>query len=171
MIRGDVTTETEPAQTSGFLAGTEEINPEVDLAFLPKKVVRKRTILVVDDDKVALALFARLLTEGGFDVVAAESGFQCLDQFRNRPWVFDLVLLDLNMPLMDGEEVFERLKTIRPDVAVILCTGLIQQERLDRLLKGRFVGFLRKPLDPKSVASAVRSALQSTAYARLRGGD
>ena len=84
-------------------------------------------IMVVDDDKTAVTLLKRILTERGFQVVTAHSGFECLDLFRRRPYDFDLVLLDLLMPFMDGEETFARLQEIRPDVAVMLCTGAVCQ--------------------------------------------
>jgi CheY-like chemotaxis protein len=123
-------------------------------------------ILVVDDDETAVTLLKRILTERGFQVVTAHSGFECLDLFRRRPYDFDLVLLDLIMPFMDGEETFARLQEIRPDVAVMLCTGVIQQERLKRLTTAGLAGFLRKPIAPDEVGSLIRSTLQSVKYSR-----
>lgn len=123
-------------------------------------------ILVVDDDETAVTLMKRILTETGFQVVTARSGFECLELFRRRPYDFDLVLLDLNMPFMDGEETFARLQEIRPDVAVMLCTGVIQQERLRRLTTAGLAGFLRKPVAPDEVGGIISSTLQSVKYAR-----
>jgi CheY-like chemotaxis protein len=123
-------------------------------------------ILVVDDDETAANLLKRILTETGFQVVTARSGFECLDLFRRRPYDFDLVLLDLIMPFMDGEETFARLQEIRPDVAVMLCTGVIQQERLKRLTTAGLAGFLRKPIAPDEVGSLICSTLQNVKYSR-----
>jgi CheY-like chemotaxis protein len=123
-------------------------------------------ILVVDDDETAVTLLKRILTERGFQVVTAHSGFECLDLFRRRPYDFDLVLLDLIMPFMDGEETFARLQEIRPDVAVMLCTGVIQQERLKRLKTAGLAGFLRKPIAPDEVGGLICSTLQSVKYSR-----
>ncbi|HJX25322.1 MAG TPA: response regulator, partial [Chthoniobacterales bacterium] len=89
----------------------------------PDSGTPRQNILVVDDEEMALTLVKRTLTEAGFHVVTAQSGFDCLDIFRRRPHSFDLVLLDLTMPLMNGEETFTRLHEIRPDVPVVLCTG------------------------------------------------
>jgi CheY-like chemotaxis protein len=125
---------------------------------------RKQSILLVDDEQMALTLVKRVLTNAGFEVTAAQSGFECLDAFRRKPHSFDLVLLDLTMPFMDGEEVFHRVRELRADVPVVLCTGFIQQERLDRLIKEGLSGFMRKPLSPDEIVAFVRTTLASVRY-------
>src|SRR5205085_970193 len=127
---------------------------------------KKRSILVVDDEQMALTLVEKVLTEAGFQVATAQSGFECLDNFRRRPFDFELVLLDLTMPFMDGEETFNRLRELRPDVAVVLCTGFIQQDRLQRLMRAGLAGFLRKPLGPHEIVGHVRSILANARYSR-----
>jgi CheY-like chemotaxis protein len=127
---------------------------------------KRQSLLVVDDEPMALVLFKRILSEAGFDVVTAQSGFECLDLFRKRPRHFDLVLLDLTMPFMDGEETFGRLRSIRPDVVVLLSTGFIVQERLDRMLSAGMAGFLRKPHRPAELVAHIRAVLESVKLAR-----
>jgi DNA-binding NtrC family response regulator len=118
----------------------------------------------VDDEQMGLTLMKHVLTEAGFDVVTAQSGFECIEQFRQRPYGFALVLLDLTMPFMDGEETFARLKHIRADVTVLLCTGFIQQERLERLMSSGLAGFLRKPIAPDEIVALVRRTLAELRY-------
>ena len=132
-----------------------------------------QSILLVDDEQMALTLVQRILSEAGYDVMTAQSGFECLDLFREHPYSFHLVLLDLTMPFMDGEETFQRLRAIRADVPVVLCTGFVQQERLDRLMNAGLLGFLRKPLAPDEIVSFVRSMLQTVKYsgANLNSGS
>jgi CheY-like chemotaxis protein len=146
------------------------MHPELASFIKPKSVSRmpisKPSILVVDDEEVALTLIKTLLSEAGYRVVTAQSGFECLDLFRRRPPGYDLVLLDLTMPFMDGEETFQRLREIHPDVPVVLCTGFIQQDRLERLMKAGLTGFLRKPLAPDEIVDHVRSILESLKYSR-----
>lgn len=122
------------------------------------------TILVVDDEEMTVGLAKRLLCEAGFNVLTAQSGFECLDVFRRRPHSCDLVLLDLTMPFMDGEETFARLREIRPEVPVVLCTGFIAQERLERMLQAGLSGFLRKPIAPNELISHVRSILDGVRF-------
>ncbi|HYY13875.1 MAG TPA: response regulator [Chthoniobacterales bacterium] len=126
----------------------------------------RQSILLVDDEAMALALVKRILMEAGYNVVCAQSGFECLELFRNSPDKFDLVLLDLTMPMMNGEETFHRLRHIRRDVPVVLCAGFIQQAHLDRLLEEGLAGLLRKPLAPDEIVNHVRSTLDSVKYSR-----
>ena len=129
---------------------------------------KKPCVLVVDDEQVTLGLISRILTEAGYQVTTAQSGFECLDHFRPRAYEFDLVLLDLTMPFMDGEETFNRLREIRPDIPVVMCTGFIQQDRLQGLLATGLAGFLRKPVAPDEIVDHIRSILAKVRYSRHR---
>ena len=133
----------------------------------PPAAQKKRTLLIVDDEPMALVLAKRVLVEAAFDVVTAQSGFECLDLFRKRPRHFDLILLDLTMPFMDGEETFSRLRSIRPDVVVLLSTGFMAQERLDRMLNAGLAGFLRKPHRPDELVANIQTVLESVKRAQL----
>lgn len=124
----------------------------------------KQRILVVDDEKMLLILTAELLRDAGYEVATAQSGFECLELFRISPRDFDLILLDLNMPLMDGEETFQRLCALRPDVQVMLCTGFVQQERLNHMLEAGLCGFVQKPLGAQEYLASVRAALARASY-------
>jgi CheY-like chemotaxis protein len=125
-----------------------------------------RHLLVVDDEPMALELAKRILSEADFDVTTAQSGFECLDLFRKRPSHFNLVLLDLSMPFMDGEETFGRLRGINPNVVVILSTGFIAQERLDRMVAAGMAGFLRKPHRPDEMVAHIQRVLESVKMSR-----
>ena len=144
------------------------MHPELAGFVKPKKVasmpIAKPQILVVDDEEMALMLVKQLLTTAGYQVTTAQSGFECLDLFRRRPLSYQLVLLDLTMPFMDGEETFHRLREIRPDVPVMLCTGFIQNERLEQLMTAGLAGFLRKPFAPDEIAAQVKAILESVKY-------
>jgi CheY-like chemotaxis protein len=132
----------------------------------PPPAAKKRSLLVVDDEPMVLVLAKRILAEAGFEVATAQSGFECLDLFRKRPHHFDLVVLDLSMPFMDGEETFDRLRGIRPDVVVLLSTGFVAQERLDRMLSAGMAGFLRKPHRPDELVANIRAILESVKMSR-----
>jgi CheY-like chemotaxis protein len=159
------------AELTEQAGGTKQkaaVHPDLAGFVRPKtsanSVKTSQSILLVDDEQMALILVQRILSEAGYDVMTAQSGFECLDLFRQRPYGFHLVLLDLTMPFMDGEETFQRLREIRADVPVVLCTGFVQQERLDRLMNAGLVGFLRKPLAPDEIVCFVRSMLQTVKY-------
>lgn len=126
----------------------------------PRPPTPKQTVLVVDDEKMALALAKRILEEAGYEVATAQSGFECLDLLRSGPRKFNLVLLDFTMPFMGGEETFARLRGIRPEMPVVLTTGFIEQERLDRMIEGGLCGFIRKPYGPKDLVEYVKAMLE-----------
>lgn len=126
----------------------------------------RHTIMVVDDEKMAVTLMERLLRDAGYDVVTAQSGFECIDMFRREPHRFSLVILDFSLPFMDGKETFRRLREIRGNINVILCTGFILQERLAEMMESGLTGFLRKPVPPDELIAVVRSTLQSVLFTR-----
>jgi CheY-like chemotaxis protein len=163
-------------QLAEHAGGTKQkvaMHPELAGFVKPKKVasmpIAKPQILVVDDEEMALMLVKQLLTTVGYQVTTAQSGFECLDLFRRRPLSYQLVLLDLTMPFMDGEETFHRLREIRPDVPVMLCTGFIQNDRLERLMTSGLSGFLRKPFAPDEIAAQVKAIMESVKYSRASG--
>jgi DNA-binding response OmpR family regulator len=130
---------------------------------------RVRRILVVDDEPAARVLAFRVFSEAGFHVTTAQSGFECLEHFRKRPHWFDLILLDLSMPFMDGEETFKRLRAINPKVVILLSTGFLAQaqERIDRMLAGGLAGSIRKPHRPDELLAQVQAILERVKISRV----
>jgi CheY-like chemotaxis protein len=161
------------AEQAGGTKQKVAMHPELAGFVRPTKVasmpLAKPQILVVDDEEMALMLVKQLLTTAGYHVTTAQSGFECLDLFRRRPLSYQLVLLDLTMPFMDGEETFHRLREIRPDMPVMLCTGFIQNDRLERMMTAGLAGFLRKPFAPDEIASQVKAIMESVKYSRASG--
>jgi DNA-binding response OmpR family regulator len=130
---------------------------------------RSRRILVVDDDPAARVLASRVFSEAGFEVITVQSGFECLEKYRKRPNWFDLIVLDLSMPFMDGEETFRRLRAINPNVIVLLSTGFLTQaqERIDRMLAAGMAGFIRKPHRPDEILAQVHATLERVKMSRV----
>jgi two-component system cell cycle sensor histidine kinase/response regulator CckA len=148
------------------------VNPdEAEFAAAPEisgrsRPAKSRPILVVDDEPAARVLAKRVFSEAGFEVVAVQSGFECLQLFRKQPHGYALILLDLSMPFMDGEETFKRLRDINPNVVVLLSTGFTAQERVDRMLAGGMAGFLRKPHRPDELLAQVQAILEKVKMSR-----
>ena len=84
-------------------------------------MMEKIKILVVDDEKVVRDGCHRVLTGKGYEVLTAENGQLAMDLLASES--IDIVLLDLKMPVMSGEEVLEKTRTQYPDVSVIIITG------------------------------------------------
>jgi CheY-like chemotaxis protein len=130
----------------------------------PSQAQARQSILVVDDEEITLSLVKRVLTDAGFEVTTAQSGFQAVDTLRRQPFGYELALIDLTMPFMDGEETFQRLREIRADLPIVLCTGFVEQERLERLMTAGLAGFLRKPIPPDEIVNFVRATLEKCRY-------
>ena len=120
---------------------------------------RKHSILVVDDEPMALELLHSVLTEAGYDVTVAQSGFECLDMFRRNGQSHDLILTDLSMPLMDGEETFQRLRQLCPTVKVVLMAGFVDSGRLEKMMSNGLSGFVGKPFAPVEILAVVTSVI------------
>jgi CheY-like chemotaxis protein len=120
---------------------------------------RKHSILVVDDEPMALELLHGVLTDAGYDVAVAQSGFECLDLFRRDGSSYDLVLTDLSMPLMDGEETFQRLRQLAPTAKVVLMAGFVDSGRLEKMMSNGLSGFVGKPFAPVEILAVVTSVL------------
>ena len=122
---------------------------------------RKHSILVVDDEPMALELLHGVLTDAGYDVSVAQSGFECLDLFRRDPHAYDLTLTDLSMPLMDGEETFQRLRQMSPTANVVLMAGFVDSARLEKMMSHGLSGFVGKPFAPVEILAVVTSVISA----------
>ena len=86
-----------------------------------------------------------MLQELGFDTVAAASGEEALEIFRREGDSIGIVLLDQVMPTMDGVTLFKELRSVRPDIKVLLASGFSQQEVSERFHGLGLNGFIQKP--------------------------
>ncbi len=116
-------------------------------------------VLVVDDEETVRVVAARVLEHLGFEVELADDGRQAIEKFRARPDRYQLVLLDLTMPHLDGEETFRQLRHLRPGVRVLLMSGYNEHEALSRFTGKGLAGFVQKPFEAAGLAAAVRKAL------------
>jgi two-component system, cell cycle sensor histidine kinase and response regulator CckA len=117
------------------------------------------TILVVDDQESVLQAVASILESAGHRVLNAGSGHEAVEIFQRRGHEVDLVLLDMAMPLMDGEETFHVLRALRSDVRVLLTSGYLEQDALTRFGSAGPVGFVPKPYQPSRLMQEVARAL------------
>jgi PAS domain S-box-containing protein len=125
------------------------------------------TILVVDDEQVVRHVAKHSLERQGYEVIVAESGPAAIDILRNHRERVQLVLLDLSMPGMSGEETLPQLRNINPHVQIIVSSGHSEAEAL-RLFDGaRVSGFIQKPYTVQALAHKVKSVLCQTRAATI----
>lgn len=122
----------------------------------------EETILIIDDESNIRSLCRDMLEPLGYNVIAAEDGNIGIQIFREMKDKIAVVILDMIMPKMGGGEVFQILKTIKPDVKVILCSGYSHNgfAGIDKLIKNGAAGFIQKPFTRMTIGQAIRKALQ-----------
>ena len=115
-------------------------------------------LLVVDDDPLALAICQRLLRKAGYKVHKASGGEEALQWFRQHSQETDLVLLDVVMPYMNGEDVYREMVRIRPDIKILVVSGFTPKTA-ERLLHISGAKFLSKPYSITQLLQTVRDVL------------
>lgn len=126
----------------------------------PRTAPGHRTVLVVDDEAMVRTAWARSLEDLGYAVLLAESGAQALETQRCKGREIAAILLDLSMPVMDGAECYRRLKSVDPDVPVVLCTGYPLGTAAQELVAdGSAPRVLSKPCTQEELARALAEAI------------
>jgi PAS domain S-box-containing protein len=120
-----------------------------------KSAKGKGTVLVVDDEEVVRRTAQSVLERAGFRVLFANNGRECVETFGTIPDEIDLVLLDMSMPLMSGEEALGHMQKIRPDVRVILSSGFSEAEAIQHFSGKGLAGFLEKPYTSARLAESI----------------
>ncbi|MBV8731512.1 MAG: response regulator, partial [Acidobacteriia bacterium] len=133
-----------------------------ELPCAPKPVVRSSrtgTILVVDDEEIVGKTIKSGLERHGYSVIVAEDGIAGVEQFIKNADRIGLVILDLTMPKMSGEETLRQIRALRPRVPVILSSGYNQVEATRKFLGKGLASFLQKPFTISHLISLVEAAL------------
>jgi len=122
------------------------------------------TLLIADDDPVARDLLAEVLTREGYRVRAASGGEECLRLAEAEP--FDLALVDLRMPDLDGLSVLQRLASIQPRVPVLILTAFATIETAIEAIRAGAYDYLSKPFRMEEIKVVVRRALDAQRLVR-----
>ncbi len=117
-------------------------------------------ILFADDELPLRTVGRRILERLGFHVVLAQNGRIAIDEFARRADEISLVILDLTMPEMTGDQALLEIRRLRPQVPIVLTSGFGEEEVLERLSNVAIDGFLKKPFRVEDFSSLVRSVLE-----------
>ena len=123
------------------------------------KVDGSETILVVDDETEVLSVTKVFLEQYGYRIVAFQDGIQALQAFEQDPDAFDLVITDMTMPKITGDQLATRMMAIRSDIPVILCTGYSHKISREEALQMGIRRYIEKPVVLKDLVIAVRRNL------------
>ncbi len=120
--------------------------------------MEKRVILVVEDDPAVGESIRLLLKKRGYAILRASNGKEGLHLFRQKP--VDLVITDLVMPRMDGIELLEAVKNLRPEAEVIVISAQGSIEKAVQAMKLGAFDFIEKPINPRVISLVVERALE-----------
>ena len=129
----------------------EKITENADLTY-------RHTILLVDDDKNATKRLSRILTKEGYEVFTANNGKEGLEIINNNK--IDILIADIEMPVMGGIELLERVKKFQKDIEVIMMTGFGDESLAIEALRKGAINYLRKPIDLDEVLIAIEQAVE-----------
>jgi two-component system, cell cycle response regulator CpdR len=127
--------------------------------YTDKEQGRSRRALVAEDNKNVQVVLAAALSSMGFDVSLARDGIEAVTFFMESS--FDLVLTDLQMPLMDGSVVAHLIKERSPNTPVILLTGADRETVWNKVQSGSVDSIISKPFKLDDFKKAIQGALQA----------
>ena len=142
-----------------FPVATEK--PEIEFETINKLPFGTESILLVDDEKAIANTTGQMLERLGYTVQTKTDPVEALELFKAKPDRFDLVITDMTMPNMTGVNLSEKLKAVRFDIPVIICTGyssLIDEEKAEEL---GITAYVMKPIVMSDIAQIVRKVLNS----------
>jgi CheY-like chemotaxis protein len=161
--RGALFLESKPNQGSTFrLLLPAATGPTVDsaktLAAASLQPLRG-TILAVDDDEAVRSMVAKVLRRHGATVLLAADGRQALEIYQQQRNEIDLILLDLTMPGLSGEEILLRLQKLEATQKIVIMSGYGEEETMKRCAELGAVGFISKPFEIQTVVTKLQSLL------------
>ncbi len=133
--------------------------PEVEIKTTDERLLGTETILLVDDEKSIANMTGQMLERFGYKVEVKTDPVEALELFQSKPHQFDLVITDMTMPQMTGVKLSEKLKEVRFDISIIICTGhssLIDAEKAKEL---GISGYVMKPIVKQKMAKTIRMVL------------
>lgn len=167
---GQINVDTKPGLGTTFevlLPASSQLDPIMTRARRlteRQEVPVKATILLADDEELVRTATRRVLEHAGLEVILACDGQEAIEVFSDQNERIDLVILDLDMPRLDGEKAFTRLKQDYPDLRVLISSGFIDHDREANLRRAGVSDILHKPYDSVTLMQAIAKAmrLQST---------
>ncbi len=161
---GSIAVETAPGRGSRFiilLAAGRGTAPTAGTV-QPQDYRGSGVVLVIDDESVVRQMARLALERFGYRVMVAADGRAGLDRLRETPEI-SLVLLDLTMPVMSGEQALREIKQLRPELPVVLSSGYTEAEALRRFEGMGLAGFLQKPYTAERLAEKIKFAARASA--------
>jgi signal transduction histidine kinase/ActR/RegA family two-component response regulator len=161
-LGGDITVKSTPGKGTIFqvyLPLIEDVDPDVEFESTDGAIKGEERILLVDDEEQIVAMEQQMLENLGYRVTARTDSAEALKVFAEHPQNFDLVITDMTMPHMTGDQLAQKMLDIEPNIPVILCTGFNQGITEEKALAMGIQKFVMKPVVKKELATTIRTVL------------
>ena len=162
--RGDITVKSAPGKGTVFtvyLPVVEETDVQTVVEPVNGNEKGTERILLIDDEEQIISMERKMLENLGYQVTARTDSVEALKEFSKQPQNYDLVITDMTMPQMTGDELAQKLLLIKPGIPVILCTGFNEDITEEKALEMGIQKFVMKPVIKKELASTIRSVLDA----------
>ena len=117
-------------------------------------------VLIVEDEPAQRRILEEMVKRFGFDVSTADSGMRALEQLRGpQGGTFELVILDLVMPEMDGITAVRQIMSMDPNAKIIMCTSMGQQALVVEAIQAGAKSFITKPFQPPKILETISKVL------------
>ncbi len=140
----------------------QEATPSSFLSAAAATAVSGVPLMLIDDDDAVREIASKILARAEFDVTTAEQGEKALEILRSNPKEFSVILLDLSMPRMDGEDVYREIRALRPHQRVVIMTGYGEYETARRFEGQGVAGYLSKPFTAHLLLAKVREVVATS---------
>ena len=161
--RGTILLDSQPGEgtTIRVLFPSLEASEKAEKKASPEKLKWKGrgTVLMIDDDVDVLLVGERMLKRLGFQVLTTPDAVEGIEIFQKLAANLDCVLINLTMPKMDGAELFHKMREIRKNIPVIICSGYTEEQVMSRFREIKPEGFIQKPYRLKQLEEAIKMVI------------
>jgi len=149
-----------------YLPVIDDVDVEVNEVEPPSATKGKERILLIDDEAQIIDIEQQILERLGYSVTSKTDSAEALKEFIAKPNQFDLVITDMTMPKMTGDQLARKVLDIKPNIPVILCTGFNETITEEKALSLGIDQFVMKPIVKDQLARLIRTVLDNPKAAR-----
>ena len=161
---GDITVSSQPGKGTVFniyLPVIDHIDVETESAETTIAANGSECILLIDDEEQIIDFEQQILQRLGYKVISKTDSEEALEEFAAQPDQFDLVITDMTMPKMTGDQLARKMMDIKPEIPVILCTGFNEAITEEKALAMGIDKFVMKPIVKDKLANTIRAVLDN----------